>query len=314
MLVSFIIPHKGREELLAQTVQSVIDLDVDLQEIEIIVVTQNKTLECLTSRQEIGHVKIIFRPEQETISTLRNKGVEQAAGEYLVFLDADILLSRDWLKVVLAEFQAKAGRVLVSAQQRCASQAEIIEKIRVTLNTSAAARAVQFLDGRNLFLPRSIFQAVSGFPEQLVTCEDYYFTNQVHQLGEVYVTSKTSYVHLGEDHNYAELFRKEIWRGQSNLASFKGRKLTLREIPSLVIPFWHAGFLLLAILAAFWGKLAIGLGSLALFCLPICLYTLRLYRLGKGSIRFGDGLRFYSVYFPARVIGTLFGVFKTIQD
>ena len=51
MRVSVIIPHKGREELLEQTIQSVLGLDFDLQEIEIIVVTQNKTLECAQSFQ-----------------------------------------------------------------------------------------------------------------------------------------------------------------------------------------------------------------------------------------------------------------------
>ena len=313
MRVSFIIPHKGREELLKRTIQSIVDLDFDLQKIKIIVVTQNATLECAQFTQNGVHVNVIFRPESDTISALRNTGVEQSSSEYLVFLDADIHLSRNWLNCMFEELQAKPDRVLVSAVQRCAPEAGIIEKIWVTLNGSGADQAALFFNGRNLFMKRCVFQEAGGFPEHLTTCEDYYFTNKVSRLGEMYFTSQTSYIHLGEDKNYAELFRKEIWRGQSNLRSLTGRKLVLREIPSILIPLWQALFALIAVIATGVGHLLIAGLAVFLFCVPIALYTLRLYTLGEKHIRFPDALKFYSVYFPARILGTTLGVFKVIK-
>ena len=313
MLVSFIIPHKGREELLIRTIHSITELEYDLDEIEVIVVTQNKALENLRSDQVKVHLRIVFRSEHETISALRNAGVELALGEYLAFLDADIQLSRNWLKAMFYELEAKPGRLLVSAGQECEHNATQLEKIRVMLNTAVTDNPREFLDGRNLFMKRQTFETAGGFPEHLVTCEDFYFTNKVHQIGEVYSTSKAAYIHLGEDKQYGEMFRKEIWRGQSNLRSIQGRKISLREIPSLLTPFWQACFLLITMLSLFWGKAAITIFSLVMFCLPIFLYAIRLYKIGKKRISFGASVWFYCVYLLARVIGTTIGLFKTIR-
>lgn len=313
MLVSFIIPHKGREELLERTLQSVFELDFDQNEREIIVVTQNIALACASIDRSRFAFTTIFRPERETISTLRNVGVTHASGEYLAFLDADIQLSPNWLRVMFSEFEANPERVLVSARQQGAPDAGIIEVIRVLLQNTANDRAVQFLDGRNLFLKREIFEKAGGFPEDLVTCEDYYFTHNVHQLGEMYVSSKTAYVHLGEDKSFNEMFRKEIWRGQANLQSLGKRALTIREVPSLLTPLWQAFFFFAVLISLLSGHVTWGLFFLGLVCLPILLYAVRLYRIGKNRVRFTDAFQFYSVYLAARSIGTIIGRVKTIR-
>ena len=244
MLVSFIIPHKGREELLERTIRSILALEFEPQNIEILVLTQNKTLaEPPRDSKEIP-LRILFRPEHETIAALRNVGAKHAAGDYLAFLDADVELSRNWLTLMFQELAAKPERALVSAIQQGAPDAGPVENIRVLLNNTAADKAVKFLGSANLFLPRKIFERVDGFPEHLTTCEDYYFTNQVHRIGEVYCTSQASFIHLGEDKNYPALFRKEIWRGQANLQSLRRRKILFREIPSILTPLWEVFFFL----------------------------------------------------------------------
>ena len=311
MRVSFIIPHKGREELLRRTIEGILALDFDLSQIEIIVVTQNAELSYRHEHPQVAFTAI-FRPERETISALRNFGVKEASGDFLAFIDADIELSRNWLAVMFEEFEAKPGRVLISAVQRCEPDAPRLELIRTLQNAAAADVAVEFLDGRNLFLPRQTFEQVGGFPEHLVTCEDYFFTFKVHQLGEMYRTSKATYIHLGEDKRYDEMFRKEIWRGQSNLQSLKGRKIPLREWPSILSPLWIAIWTLVAVIGVALRSLDLFFFSIEMFFVPVLLYAIRLYRLGKGGIGFGEAVRFYLVYFPARAIGTVEGLFKLI--
>ena len=149
--------------------------------------------------------------------------------------------------------------------------------------------------------------------QNLFKALDYYFTNEVHQIGELYCTSQASFIHLGEDKNYSELFRKEIWRGQSNLRSLRGRKIVLREIPSILTPLWQVFFLFGALLAVLWGTIAILLFCLVMLALPSILYAVRLYKTGKDQISFIDALRFYTVYQSARVIGTIIGVFRIIR-
>jgi len=314
MVISFIIPHKGRKELLQATIHSIAAQNYDLDQAEIIVVTQNKEL----SAHELlpgENVKttIVFRPESETISALRNHGADIAKGKHLAFLDADIELSTNWITDMLSELNSTSDRVLVSAVQRCSEDAPPLEKIRTALSNASTDSNVDFLPGRNLLLTKETFRTAGGFPEHLVTCEDYYFTNKVHNIGHLYYSSKANYVHLGEDKKYKEMFDKEIWRGQSNLQSIKGRPIPLSEYPSFIVPIWILFFFLATPVLVLAGKPVISLIALSLVCLPIALYSIRLYRVAGGTVRFYKIVQFYFAYFPARILGTFLGLFKVIN-
>ncbi len=315
MLVSFIIPHKGRLEMLRQTVKSICSQEFDLEQIEVIVVSQNEVLapEDLKLASTQANLRIFLRPEQETISALRNYGVEHSQGEYIAFLDADIDLSRNWLSAMLEELQSEPARVLVSAIQDEGDTPCPLERIRTCLSNAETDTPVTFLPGRNLLLSRATFDQSGGFPEHLITCEDYYFTHAVSQLGVLYYSSKASYVHLGEDKSYREMFKKEIWRGQSNLQSLRGRKIPLRELPSFLVPIWILVFAIVCLVALLSAEPSLAIASALLLALPISLYALRLYRASSNSISFFEITKFYVVYFPARIAGTFAGLVKAIH-
>lgn len=309
--ISFVIPHKGREAMLRQTLRSIAAQDYDLAQIEAIVVTQNAALapDTLPDPAKLP-VIVVHRPETDTIAALRNAGVKQSSGAYIAFLDADVEIDPRWIHNMLAELHAVADRVLVSSVQGCSADAPPLEKIRTALSRSASNTNVEFLPGANLLLTRETFVASGGFPEHLVTCEDYFFSDRVNQLGKLYQSSRSHFIHLGEDKTYAEMFKKEIWRGQSNLVSIRGREISLRELPSFLMPVWIALFVLLGVLALLDGALLFALLFLALGALPIVVYALRLHRVADGKLPFAWGLKFYALYFPARVIGLFKGVRK----
>ena len=332
-LVSFVIPHKGRFELLKETLLSILNQDFDLQKIEIIIVTQEPRLDFTDMDKRGGELKIIYCSPQETIAALRNKGAAIAQGECFAFIDADIRLSSNWLKMILEELQAKDNRVLVSAAVTSQTGASPVEKIWAQLEHRNIDCTVDSLHARNLFLLKEIFRQAKGFPEQLKTCEDIYFTNKLSKRGEVYVTSRTTYEHLGEDKTYRDLFTKEIWRSQSNFKSLRKRKIHLQEWPSILLPIWELiSFLLflsifciilppsfvmlsgakhLAIDSSAFGlRMTILLGGIVLFFLPIMIYTLQLYLSNKNDLRLVDIFWFYTIYCTARTIGSFKGLLK----
>ena len=314
-LVSFIIPHKGREHYLQQTIQSITLQDTDLSQIEVIIVTQNDKLSDDTLRfQEKLTLSVNHRPESDSISALRNHGANKANADYLAFIDADISLSPNWLNCMLEELQQPGSeRALISAIQANSKQANSVERIRTVLNNIQQNSYVDSLHGSNLFLRKTTFLSAGGFPEDLQTCEDVYFTTNVSKQGRLYLTSKATFIHLGEDKDHGSMFRKEIWRGLSNLQSFKGRKVPLRELPSLVIPL---GLMLL--FAASISTLVLGLYipsilSATLMLFPVLAYTVRLRKHSTDQqLTILDLLLFYSVYFSARSIGTYKGLFKSL--
>ncbi|HNA27244.1 MAG TPA: glycosyltransferase family A protein [Nitrospira sp.] len=314
MLVSFVIPHKGRNDLLRKTLLSISNQDIDLNSVQVIIVSQSPQF----SADVLGiceglDVKVHIRPESETISALRNFGVKHATGTYLAFLDADVEIAPDWTQKMIQVLNEGTNRALVSAIQRNGQHAPVLEKIRTALSNIATDCPVRFLPGRNLLVRRETFFEVGGFPEHLVTCEDYYFTDQVSRKGELYYSTRSSYVHLGEDKHFAEMFRKEIWRGQSNLQSISGRGVSLRELPSYLVPVWMLGFAIAATLAVISGEPKIALTAAAMGLLPVFVYSIRLSRFVGREIEMIQILKFYSVYFPARMIGTVLGVFRVIR-
>lgn len=312
--VSFVIPHKGRENLLKQTLQSIACQDCDLSELEVVIVTQNSALKQETYPDAPDlKVTTLTRPEQETISRLRNVGVEASGGDYVAFLDADVELSANWVSMMRSELEAESTRVLVSAVQQCEEDAPPLEKIRTAMSNAVTDANVRFLPGRNLFMTREVFDIAGGFPEHLVTCEDYYFTDCVYRQGSLFYSSRASYVHLGEDKEFSEMFKKEIWRGQSNLQSIKGRRIPLSEVPSFLVPVWILLFFLAGLVSAIMCAPAFLLVSLFLMALPIALYSFRLKRLVGATVSSSQIVLFYMLYFPARIIGTYYGLFAIVK-
>lgn len=313
MQVSFIIPHKGRFEMLIQTLESISKQACDLSQIEVIVVSQTPEIEQqILLDNPAFTLRIYIRPESDTISALRNFGVKQANGEYLAFLDADIWLSENWTEQMLQELSSNKDRIINSAMQICNGDAPPLEKIRTSLSNAELDTNVAFLPGRNLFLHKSSFDKIGGFPEHLITCEDYFFTDKAAKLGQLFYTSAATYIHLGEDKAYKAMFDKEIWRGQSNLQSISGRDIPLREWPSFLVPPAIMMLLIVAILLLIVGQVSLAVTGLLLAVFPVFVYSLRLYTLAKKQIAFAHIFKFYVYYFPARAIGTVTGLFKAI--
>ncbi|MDO6566316.1 glycosyltransferase family 2 protein [Alteromonas sp. 1_MG-2023] len=314
ILTSFIIPHKGREAMLIDTINSIANQTVSRDSYEVIVVSQNTSAsQVLSALGETLNLSIIYNAESKTISHSRNLGAEHAKGSFLAFLDADVALSPNWLETVKAKLESDAATALVSTMQINSNNAPPLERIRTALSNADLDTEVSFLPGRNLFLAKHTFYEAGQFPEHLLTCEDYYFTDKVNQIGTLYYTSKAHYVHLGEDKAFIPMWKKEIWRGQSNLASLKGRDIPLREFPSFIVPFAVTGGVMLFFLALILSQTEIAtlfaLGTL----IPLLAYTARLKKLTGKQVSVGYCLLFYSLYFPARAIGTLLGVRGTVD-
>lgn len=318
-LISFVLPHHGRDLLLIETIESIFKQDIGRQEIEVIVVSKAEFSDnhpVLLRLVEAGlreHVRFITISQEKTISFGRNHGAGQSSGEYLAFVDADVRLATNWASSMIRLLEADTDNILVGAVQVSDSDNNTVDMIKSSMS-EANLGEVTALPGNALFISRESFNRSEKFPEYLETCEDWVFTNSLTKLGKMVLTADSSFVHLGEDKSYSALFYKEIWRGTSNLGSLKGRKIDLLELPSFVVPVIVFLSPVMALLALFLGFKVIALLAAVFTLVAPMLYTIRLKHRSSVDASFIAILFFYLVYFIARAIGMIKGLFERKTD
>jgi len=103
--VSVIIPTCGRSELLIECIVSI--LHNDFTDFEILVVDQDprRTQETELANRFSGNpqIKYLFL-DQANLSLARNKGIEHARGEIIVFVDDDVEVDPGWLRAYVEAF------------------------------------------------------------------------------------------------------------------------------------------------------------------------------------------------------------------
>lgn len=316
VLVSFIIPHHGRDQMLIDTVSSIAAQQVE-GNIEVLIMSRSdsttndsdyETLrESITKLVKNGAVDIFTIPIGKTISFGRNAGASRAAGKYLAFVDADVRLAPNWVTEMISALNASHTALLSGAVQQADDDRADVDVIKSSMS-QANAGLVNALPGNALFIEKSVFDSYPKFPEHLETCEDWVFTNTLSMHGDVVLTDQTHFVHLGEDKTYRTLFRKEIWRGTSNLGSINGRKIELAEWPSFIVPVIVGGGLIISLMLFLFGQF---LPSTAIFLCSLvipALYTIRLKQRSRVPVALPKLLYFYLVYFSARAVGMMKGL------
>ena len=312
-VVSFVVPHHGREPLLLQTIESVFRQDIGSTRIEVIVVSKasfDDSHSLPVKLLELGvrdSVRFITIPAEKTISYGRNVGAARSQGEYIAFIDADVRLADNWVSAMIHQLNSRPSVILSSAVQVSDSDDNAIDIIKSAMS-EANLGEVTALPGNALFIRRDAFAQSDKFPEHLETCEDWVFTNSLSKLGKLVLTDESTFVHLGEDKSYRGLFFKEIWRGKSNLGSMHGRKIDLPEVPSIVVPvvvLLSAGLTLLAAVSGF--KVIAILAALFTLVAPL-LYAIRLKVRSSVNVGILPLMGFYVVYFSARAIGMIQGL------
>ena len=99
---------------------------VDSLDWEIVVVDNNSTDDTKVTVQNLRpecrfSLRYLFEPEQG-LSFARNRGIDDTTSRYLLFIDDDILVDKDWLTAVHATFHtydcdAVGGRILVDSPE-----------------------------------------------------------------------------------------------------------------------------------------------------------------------------------------------------
>lgn len=127
----------------------------------------------------------IISSSKRNVSHQRNLGAKEAAGEYLVFFDADVAMGEDFLKKVFQHIKKEESLFLTT--WIVPDSNEMVDELLILLTNYAIALAKYtkkaFLPGFNIIVERRTFFAIGGFDEKVKHAEDIYFAQRAKKKG-----------------------------------------------------------------------------------------------------------------------------------
>lgn len=237
MQFSVIIPAKNEQANIGRCLDSIRAIDWDPAQFEIMVIdngSSDATREIAGDKGAMVHLK----PDL-TISGLRNFGARQASGEILAFIDADCTVDRDWLRAA-SRYLSRPDVVCFGSPPGVPESATWVQSAWFLVRRKKEpVGETDWLESMNMFVRRENFLSLGGFDETLVTCEDYDLSLRMKKLGQLVNDSRIVATHHGEASTIRHFFRKERWRGRSNIAGVLQHGVVASEIPSLAAPALH---------------------------------------------------------------------------
>ena len=101
MKLSIIIPVYNAEKYIGECIKSI--LQCDSSDIEIIIIndgSKDKSLSIIKEYQKNDKRIYVIDKKNEGVSIARNTGIKEAKGDWIMFVDADDILTNDWFDII----------------------------------------------------------------------------------------------------------------------------------------------------------------------------------------------------------------------
>jgi len=124
---------------------------------------------------------VVFEPHNQ-ISRARNRGAAAATGEWLLFIDADSVPSRELFEDLRA---AIAGGQLLGGGCTVAADHDALAVRAVLAFWNALSRTLRWAAGAFVFCRRDAFCEIGGFSEELYASEELELSGRLKRLARV---------------------------------------------------------------------------------------------------------------------------------
>ena len=321
--VSIIIPTKNEGHILENCLRSIHKLHYPQDRVEVIIVDGHSIDDTVAVATKYG-CSIVFE-DVGTRGGACNIGVRNAAGDYIVFTDADCVVPQDWLTNLIkhfdnieiasvggpnitpeedTEFAKCVGAVLSFLSKPGSRYGLVANNVMETYHNS----------GCNVAYRKSVIEEVGGFNESFITCEDEELDFRIKETGgKILYTPDAKVFH----------YRRPTWQRFYNQAY----KYAIGRIQAIKLH-WRMGrwfhyvppasilIIVLLFLSAFLDAIFLGIALLSLVFGLIGISLMSLYLSSKTNIR--RFLTFFGLivlWFLGYGLGMFRGLWKrAIQD
>lgn len=239
--ISVVICTYNRAEMLKDTIKSWMAVDKDCLSTELIIVNNNstdQTLQVVKSFQgTVTDLKYVFEP-RPGLSFARNKGIKEANGEIIAFVDDDVYFHKSWLLEMMLAFGNNPETDCIGGNSIPVLETErplwLTDNMLKLYGSTLSGEAEKFMNfpehpfGVNMAFRKKTFQLVGGFntslgriKKSLLSNEEKEFFYRIHQAGmKTFYTPKAIIFHrIPKDRLDQKWILKRIyWQGISKVA------------------------------------------------------------------------------------------------
>ncbi len=165
----------------------------------------------------------VFDINKNNAAGARNYGVYHSLGKVIAFLDADVRITQSWADELIRKINVIECNDIVTGA-RC-SVREAPGWLEKNWFEPLSAKEVDYINGANIVLSRTVFEKVGGFDQSLDTGEDYEFSMRAKKKGvNVIENKKLKVIHDGFPTTIKEFFKREVWHGKGDFGSIQAFK------------------------------------------------------------------------------------------
>jgi glycosyltransferase involved in cell wall biosynthesis len=173
--VSVIIPTYNRGWIIKEAIDSV--LAQDYTEFELIIVDDGSTDHTSDVLDSYGKDIKVISQKNKGVSAARNRGIAEASGKFIAFLDSDDLWLSQKLSVQIEFFNQMPDALICQTEEVWIRNGLRVNPKKRHKKPSGMifepSLALCLVSPSAVMIRRSLFEKVGGFDETLPACEDY---------------------------------------------------------------------------------------------------------------------------------------------
>lgn len=217
--LSIIIPVYNNENYLRPTLQSV--LAQTYPDFEVLVVddgsTDSSLAICQKFAQKDKRLRVIHK-ENGGVSSARNRGLEEAAGQYIAFVDGDDCIDPEMYTIMIAVLQ-DTGSDLVNCQ--VVKESKYVPQPYEKGDVEVSNRPLEYLSKKNYFIDSSLnkvyrrdFIGNTRFDENISYSEDKLFvTELIFRAKKMALVSNVFYHYIQHGDSLSWQDTVAVWQG-----------------------------------------------------------------------------------------------------
>lgn len=307
--ISVVIPARNEEKYLADCLAGMKSQNYGSQNYEILVVDNNSTDTTAEIAQSVPGVKYLHIADGP-VGAVRNRGVREAKGDFIAFIDADCIAPENWLSKG-SELLCQNENHAFSARYVSDENALWIEKLWLLGYAVVQFNSTDFLGGC-IFVRKEDFLKVGGFDETITSGEDTKLAVSLNNIGIRTVVDQTlNVVHLGNAKDSKSFVNRQAWHSENYI---KDIKKSIWD-PTFVLSVLYLCSFLVLLTAPLFGRGTLEITMMALAVLVLAPVILSIKRVRRSSFRPETLLSIVRIYFIdfLYLIGRCKGILKGIS-